>query len=99
MALGLTDYPEGDDRRYNLKRFVEELDTPAIRAAQAQVDANPEALVRISNRASKRLTRSKTTAASVTPERTEHEQTPKRRKNARRVADSDDDDDDDDAMA
>ena len=54
VSLGLTEHPEGDERRFNLRRFVEELDTPAIRAAQAAVDVDPNAQTRIDNRRAKR---------------------------------------------
>jgi len=54
VALGLTDYPEGHARRWNLRLFVEELDSPAIQAAEAKVAENADAQSRIATRRAKR---------------------------------------------
>ena len=47
VALGLTDYSESSDLRWNVKAYVNSLSTPAIIAAQATTDADPNAAERI----------------------------------------------------
>ena len=47
VALGLTDYNESSDLRWNVKAYVNSLSTPAIIAAQATTDADPNAAERI----------------------------------------------------
>jgi len=62
VALGLTDFPEGDDRQWNLRKYVVQLESDAITAAQATVDADANAQIRIANR---RQARQATNAAAI----------------------------------
>ena len=88
VALGLTDFTEGDGRQWNLRKFTEELDSPEIRAAQATVDADSNAQIRINNR---RQARHATNAAAI--QAAAEAEIPRRVRP--RLAAGDDDDDED----
>ena len=89
VALGLTAYPEGDNRRWNLRRFVEELKTNAIDIADATVAADANAQIRIANRLQ---ARDATNAAAIAAVAEDETPTHGRRVRPRRAAGDFDDD-------
>ena len=94
VGLGLTDFPQGDPRRFNLRRFVEELDTPAIQAAEATVAADANAQTRINNRRAARDARNAAAIAAVAEDGEAAAAAP-RRVRARVAADGPEDSDED----
>ena len=91
VALGLTDYPEGHELRWNLRRYTELLESDAITAAEARVAADPNAQIRINNRKQARLAAN---AAAIAAGRAAEAETPTRGRRVRpRLAAGDYDED------